>query len=594
MSEDNFYYTYNARHLKPSEVAESFIWSESFDKLIQNGHTVILGARGCGKTTLMKMLTLPALYSWSDIRAEDIVNNIPFYAIYVSTDIYWDVKNQTYSSQLESFGNFSEIISSFAVTSNVFTSLCDTFINLLHYEIVDNSEDKEQELCTLMIKAWKLSGTIPRLKFIKEALNERIDEVNQLIQNLILNNEGKDSFFKEYFNLSFESSLEYIIPVFERIFCIQNKKKWALCFDELEFAPLWLQEKLFISLRSRKQYILYKLSASPILSSDLEESQKKAYGPTAGNDVTIIKMWSNSDNEQFSRRIIDSLLKKKYNNNDSVTFFGRNKIYNKEQDSYKTDSVFYKEMLELYKKDDGFVDFLKSRSVDINNIEFDSKEQRDILFRKIKPIVFYRNFYIDSNNRNNGLRLRSRKTNDLFSGIEVLVKICDGNPRWLISIVSAVLSKSGPNGANSTVQCDEIVNAANRFRNVISNIPTGSNTSVSIAEIINKLGAFFSNQVLGSTFYMDPKTTIEVNISKSEVSDHVVDMIKKGVSQGAFILLDSKDDSFDYELRGKKIKVSFLFFPLFKLPLRNYPSVKLSDCFKTDGDIESGQLFLFN
>jgi energy-coupling factor transporter ATP-binding protein EcfA2 len=188
---DNFYNTYNARHLKPSEVAESFIFSNSFEKLIQNDHSVILGARGCGKTTLMKMLTLPALYHWEHERAADIRMGLPFHAVYISTDIYWDVKNQTYSSELESFGNFSERISQFSVTSNVFSSLCDTFKNIVEIDICCDNEAKELELCKVLIKAWRLNATVPKIEYVKEALNERVDFVNQFIQDVIFNHKIK-------------------------------------------------------------------------------------------------------------------------------------------------------------------------------------------------------------------------------------------------------------------------------------------------------------------------------------------------------------------------------------------------------------------
>lgn len=225
MKTEDFYLTYNARHLEPQEVAKTFIWSESFDKLIQKNHSVILGARGCGKTTLMKMLTLPALHAWKDSRAQNIKNEISFYSVYVSTDIYWDVKNQTSSSQLKQFKKFSEVISFFAVTSNVFISLCDTFLNIIEFEFNSLELDKEIELCVELIDAWKLKSVIPKLKFIKEAINKRVDLVNQLIQDVIFNYKNEEDIPQyDFFNLSFESSLEVVVPIFERIYSIQGKK----------------------------------------------------------------------------------------------------------------------------------------------------------------------------------------------------------------------------------------------------------------------------------------------------------------------------------------------------------------------------------
>jgi hypothetical protein len=39
--------------------------------------------------------------------------------------------------------------------------------------------------------------------------------------------------------------------------------RWALCFHELELAPLWLQERLFKLPRSASQKIILKITSSP-------------------------------------------------------------------------------------------------------------------------------------------------------------------------------------------------------------------------------------------------------------------------------------------------------------------------------------------
>jgi energy-coupling factor transporter ATP-binding protein EcfA2 len=594
MRNEGIYSAYNARHLNPNEVGETFIWSTSFEKLIQNGHSVILGARGCGKTTLMKMLTIPALNSWQSERAEQIRSSIPFYAVYISTDIYWDVKNQTYSSQLERFGNFDEVISNFSVNSNVFTSLCDTFQYIID-EYKFDDESKEIELCKSLIEVWKLNRIIPKLSFIKEALNKRVDEVNQLVQQVIFNYKEKDEIpQRDYFNLSFETSVEAIIPIFERIYGLTGNKKWALCFDELEFAPLWLQQKLFRSLRSRKQFLLYKLSASPILSHELERLLQLEYAPTSGNDMQIIKMWNSNDNETFSSQIIDSLLRKRFPDKKAIDFFKSNEIYNS-SNLYTPNSTFHKKIIELATKDASFHAFLKEKNIDPVNPVMSDPEQRDTVFRKIKPLVYFRDFYIDEinqDNKNNNVAYRSRKTgNDLFFGLEVLSKICDGNPRWLIGIVNSILLKSTNNGARKNLQFDELYSAALRFKNVIANIPIGTNTSHSLIDIIERIGNYFKDQILGKRFIMDPKGTFAVDVKPTDLSDDIVFLLEKAISQGAIILVDSNDDNFDFKIRGKKFKLAYLFSLLYKLPLRSYPSIKLSECLKGIQQINQKTLF---
>ncbi|NCI51377.1 hypothetical protein GWC95_15720 [Sediminibacterium roseum] len=596
---DSFYNTYNARHLNPREVAERFIYSASFEKLVQNNHSIILGARGCGKTTLMKMLTLPALQSWQGDEAPHIRTSMPFYAVYISTDIYWDVKNNTYGSQLAPFGSFSERLSHFSVNTNVFKALCETFRDIINIHLEDRDENKEIQLCRAMIKAWKLPLTIPKIEYVISALNNRVDDVNQLVHEVIYNANGPDDVpNEEFFNLSFESSIEYLIPFFETVYDIANKKKWALCFDELEFAPLWLQQKLFTSLRSRSsQYILYKLSASPILPTALEQSLKSTYSASPGNDVQMIKMWSSSDNEDFSLKLIDSLVRKKDRSLKTETFFGTNDIYNKSPDSYQSGSVFFKQMTELIKKDDSFRDFLAKYHINITNPLPNNDNQKDTLFRKIKPIVYFRNYFIDENRKGKSgitkITYRSRKVNELYSGIEILKRVCDGNPRWLIGITNSILSKTTGRECDKKTQAAELLNGAERFSNVIANIPVGE-SQYTLLDILERTGNFFNDQVLGKRFQMDPKCSFTVNDSKFEIDNALVDLLEKGVSQGAFILLNSDSESFDFEIRNQRFKLSYLLSVKYKLPLRRYPAIKLSECLQPVPDEDDSQMSLFS
>ena len=85
----HLYDSFNARNYTPAQVAETFIPSEDYEDLWRNEHTVILGPRGSGKTTLFKMLTVQALYSWLHPTAEKLKKDRPFTAIFVPTDMHW-------------------------------------------------------------------------------------------------------------------------------------------------------------------------------------------------------------------------------------------------------------------------------------------------------------------------------------------------------------------------------------------------------------------------------------------------------------------------------------------------------------------------
>lgn len=48
--------TNNSRYLTYEEVSSIFVKTSYFEQLSKPCHSVVLGARGCGKTTLLKML----------------------------------------------------------------------------------------------------------------------------------------------------------------------------------------------------------------------------------------------------------------------------------------------------------------------------------------------------------------------------------------------------------------------------------------------------------------------------------------------------------------------------------------------------------
>lgn len=572
---NNSFSTYNARYLEPEQVAEKFILSESFLTLIKNHHSIILGARGCGKTAAMKMLTLPALYNWKHAEATEIRKNIPFYAIYISTDIYWDAKNKSYEKQLENFGDFFDKISRFSVNSNVFVATCDTFLNILKYEISDAEPLAEIELSNILIDRWKLRNVAPQLILVKEALLKRIDDVNQQIRYCIYN-DIKTIPDEDFFYLDFDSSLSYIFDSFKRIYPKLTIKKWALCFDELEFAPKWLQENLYKSLRSRNdQRILYKISSSPILPKELESIFMGNYSASAGNDFDCIKMWATGNEENFAIEIIESILKENKILDKARVYFGKNNLYLDDKvESYGEGSEYIEEIKSLANIDEYFFKYLKYNEIDPSSPTPKYSKQKASIFRKIKPIVYFRNQFIKENHFKSKLELRTRKKNvDLYNGIEILCKICEGNPRWLIGLTNSIIEKSVENNkASQRVQYDEIINTSNRFINSIENIAIElKDNNITIRQFINKIGEYFKEELLGDEFKPEPGSTFKVDVDNSDY----LTILEKGLFQGAFILVDNEHDNFDFDVLGKRLKLSYLYYPKFRLPIRKSKEISL-------------------
>ena len=80
---------FNARDLKPEDVAGTFVPSTKYSDLSAPTHALLIGPRGSGKTTLLKMLSLEALRLWNHEQAEGYRGRIDFTGVFVPADITW-------------------------------------------------------------------------------------------------------------------------------------------------------------------------------------------------------------------------------------------------------------------------------------------------------------------------------------------------------------------------------------------------------------------------------------------------------------------------------------------------------------------------
>ena len=80
---------FNAKYLPPEKIAETFIPPHQYEVLQRVGHTMLVGPRGTGKTTLLKMLLPRALGSWRHELAAETRDRVAFTGVLISTDLTW-------------------------------------------------------------------------------------------------------------------------------------------------------------------------------------------------------------------------------------------------------------------------------------------------------------------------------------------------------------------------------------------------------------------------------------------------------------------------------------------------------------------------
>ena len=171
-------------------------------------------------------------------------------------------------------------------------------------------------------------------------------------------------------------------------------KKWALCFDELEIAPAWLQQELIRALRSFDQHFLLKLTWSPLLPTDLTNT--KSNSMTTPPFVCGMRLHQTLARlRNSSLRVACALDSGPYRN--STGSLGRFTLRQEDgnmDEGYRRGSGIWQSMVDLAVKDPSFQQYLSEHGIDPTNPITESVTLRDETLRKVKPIALIRDVYL--------------------------------------------------------------------------------------------------------------------------------------------------------------------------------------------------------
>lgn len=610
------YDTFNAKYLSFQEVAESFVSNDEFFQLTRNDNMLLMGSRGCGKTTLMKMLTPAALSFWQGSEADRFRHNIEFTAVYIPSDIQWKNQFEYLSNNIRGKEGFVEVVTYFLFSSNIQIALCKAFNSVIAFGDYDSNQKLilEFQVCKSLIEKWEFEKSIsPTFDDLELYLLGRVREVNSLLKQRIFKSDFQEieSTIPSYVFDNFFDLIKLGCKVFEKEVKLDDTHKWALCFDELEIVPKFIQLELIKYLRSVDQKYLFKLTTTPLFK--LENENLVA---TQGNDFGAIKLWVYDEAglrrwREFCAKLLLNRFAKNYPDIkvnlqsvfgsytlDDVIKDELNELTSKEKEklgykgSFKPGSGSKESSLNfMFKRlaqvDPSFAEFLTLRNVDSKDPYTDDKLTQKSVFLKYKVDAVYRLIY----------KGRTRKTPAIHYGLPYIFDLCDGNPRLVIGLIDEILSKSNvdfekPETISKSEQSRIIYSASDKYYNLIRNHPDSTilkgGAEINLADnLLMKVGNYILDKTVKDNFSKNCPSTFRVD---EGVNSSYLEMLETALALGAIIYLDPIESVSNNGLIGKRFRLSGFLTPKFKIPSRIKSEVRLSTVLKIEDNKQQQQI----
>lgn len=586
MNPTTHYGAFNARWIPPEDVARGFVPISQFRQLVHDSHSILLGPRGCGKTTLLKMLTREALETWiatpRSTRFESAFDLPSFSAIYIPADTRWAYELRAIEREKRFSVRTVVLIQRVMVISNALTQAI-----LFAKSVVETDVEAERDLSHHFSNIWSFDEKPIDLDEVALFLSERVTQLRGLVN---WGDQRKiDEFLEKVPPCFYAHCLDALIDtcktVAARISKARRPKQWAFCFDELEIAPSWLKSELMASLRSIEQGFFLKLTGTPVLET-LDES-----GPAEMDDFKPIRMWHShvQDPKDFCESLASDFLHNRFKrfSPSPKEVFGTSAFSYFEGDREDTDlydegSSVFESFKELAGEDKFFREFLEGHGIDSDRPKPRGISERNTVYRKVRPLVMLRKEFRDSSTA------KSRKRVTLYAGKETIYAMSEGNPRWLLGLLNDlcdlakisdfVANESGHSLIPYPEQAKVLASASRRFCALMKAIPTNTSGSISstitLFDFLDRVAHAIQHSILSDKFSPDPPGSFKV---EEGVSKEYQFLIEKGVEEGALVFVGQSTQEIPKTIIGNRFRLTFLMAPSYKLPMRNLKSRSLGE-----------------
>lgn len=494
----------------------------------------MVGPRGSGKTTLLKMLHGTSLMSWGGREADAVRASVDYSTIFLPADELWARQSDDQNSGLA----FTvQILYAFVEAVVYRTSPVDVYGYPTHMP-VNISHDGEVDFCRQCIAAWSLENANPSLQGLLAALD------------LLLLNISSQRISEEHPLAKADPMdlLSFSIRAFNRI-CGQQAHQWALLLDEMELAPPDIHRSVVSYVRGGTANLIVKITISPF--------DRFMHGAIPVHDFQLIHLSGQSYREikaltsgLWAESLRSRELKHTPLEDALPTYPSRGRP------DHRSDQRGF--LAYVIARDHTFASWLKSRNINIDELDKLSYNEKSATVRKVMPLLVFRDALLGYRDGRPFRRSR-KKSYEPFTGPVPIARALEGNPRWIKVAFSHMLNyyDKSTNTVSPGFQIDAIVQLANRFESLLRVLPRRESAAneVSVVWLVNMIADYMNLANLGP-FKADPVNCFVVDAA---VSEPVIDALSLGLYAGAFVQVrNRRSDAILSDIRGERFRLAYL------------------------------------
>lgn len=564
LEESALFEALNAKKMSAAEIAASFVILGQFDQLIGPDHSFLVGPRGSGKTTLMRMLQGDCLMLWDHRRASEYRNRIRYSSVFLPADRLW--ASQVFDS---AGNNQADLLGISAFCTQALTSLIETlqyrigyFPNVAPVHLpADLRHRDEVELVAECAEAWGLDVRSASLNGLLSALDRRLSTIADLLEE-DLDTGSEYDLLREHSWLSLRPipAFTFGLRLINRM-TRQPSHRWALLLDEMELAPEVVHRSLVAAMRGGEKNLVLKLSFSPF---DRYIASKSSLGaPSPDNDYRAIYLWygdrtgsrkfANGIWRRLSTEIVGTVRQ-------PVHVLGSSQIdasgFTWQDEDYGPKSKQVRLIRTLAYRDPSFRGYLQHKRIDVNRLSELDYTTRSATLRKIYPLLVFRDALVDFD-KGVGHRRQRKKISEVFSGVDAVFTALEGNPRWMKAVFTRLLSVyDGRHVIEEGAQYDILREASDRFEALLRVLPISADESpFAVLDLVDLIARFFYTRMTGE-FSADPALTFKVD---DDVPPEVIATLKTALAAGAIVhLREKKSPPVLSSLYGERFRLAYL------------------------------------